>query len=61
MFAALFDWRDAVAREEDESVHYVMPRRALLALCTHMPVNMDQLVVSICLKLGSLVASILFS
>ena len=48
MFAALFDWRDVVAREEDESVHYVMPRRALLALCTHMPVNMDQLVVSSC-------------
>ena len=48
VFAALYDWRDAVARAEDESVHYVMPKRAMLSLCTHMPVNMDQLTVCLC-------------
>lgn len=45
VFAALFEWRDAVARQEDESPHYVMPKRALLALSTNMPVTMDQLTV----------------
>ncbi|KAI9221846.1 ribonuclease H-like domain-containing protein, partial [Blastocladiella britannica] len=34
---ALHAWRDALAREEDESVHYVTPNHALFALAEKMP------------------------
>lgn len=37
VFAALFAWRDAVCREEDEGVGYVLPRAALLNLAQNMP------------------------
>eukprot|EP00946_MAST-07B_sp_MAST-7B-sp1_P003722 g3722.t1 len=37
VFAALYDWRDRVAREEDESTGYVLPNRMLAKLSTLMP------------------------
>jgi hypothetical protein len=46
VFAALFEWRDKVARAEDESVHFILPRRALVSLATNLPVNAEQLMVS---------------
>ena len=44
VFAALFDWRDATARAEDESTHYVLPNRLLARLAEAAPSNVDQLV-----------------
>ena len=37
VLAALFQWRDAVARAEDESPVYVMPNRIMYRLARHMP------------------------
>jgi hypothetical protein len=36
-FAALYSWRDRTARALDESVHYVMPKAALLELSRALP------------------------
>lgn len=36
---ALFDWRDQVARKEDESVRYIMPNHLMTALSTTMPLD----------------------
>jgi len=36
---ALYDWRDKVAREEDESVQYTCPNSALLRIATARPHN----------------------
>ena len=46
-FTALFDWRDRIARQEDESVHFVMPRKALITLSTQLPVSVENLMVSV--------------
>ena len=37
VFAALYDWRDRVAREEDESTGYVLSNRMLAKLSSVMP------------------------
>lgn len=37
--AALYQWRDFMARKEDESVHFVMPNRVLINICTKMPLD----------------------
>ena len=37
VFAALYDWRDRVARDEDESTGYVLPNRMLAKLSSLMP------------------------
>lgn len=42
-FAALWQWRDAMARKEDESVWYVLPNRSLLAICIAMPLDSQSL------------------
>eukprot|EP01138_Halocafeteria_seosinensis_P002707 gb/GECG01002768.1/.p1 GENE.gb/GECG01002768.1/~~gb/GECG01002768.1/.p1 ORF type:complete len:965 (+),score=179.31 gb/GECG01002768.1/:1-2895(+) len=43
VFAALFEWRDRMAREEDESVQYTLSRRALVRLSREMPTSMREL------------------
>ncbi|CAI5706755.1 unnamed protein product [Peronospora farinosa] len=40
---ALYVWRDRVARQEDESVAYVMPNHVLMKLTKHLPVRSDEL------------------
>lgn len=42
-FAGLFEWRDATARAEDESLHYVLPNRLLVRLATERPATIDAL------------------
>ena len=37
VYAALFKWRDATARAEDESLGYVMPRELMLRLAISVP------------------------
>ncbi|KNC80183.1 hypothetical protein, variant [Sphaeroforma arctica JP610] len=39
IFKAVFDWRDSVAREEDESPAYVLPVSSLFAIATAKPVG----------------------
>jgi exosome complex exonuclease RRP6 len=39
VFKAVHRWRDDVAREEDESVHYIMANHALLSVARAMPVE----------------------
>jgi ribonuclease D len=41
---ALFRWRDLMARQLDESTRFVLPNRALQALCQHMPADMRQVI-----------------
>ena len=43
-FAAIYDWRDAVARSEDESTHYVLPNRLLARLAELRPGSVDALI-----------------
>lgn len=38
-FRSLYDWRDEVARDEDESVHYVLTNAMLLALAQNLPTD----------------------
>lgn len=38
---ALYDWRDEVARKEDESVRYIMPNHLMTALSTNMPLDVQ--------------------
>jgi len=40
---ALFCWRDALAREEDESLAYVLPNHLLLKLAQALPRSVEQL------------------
>ncbi|CAA93168.2 exosome 3'-5' exoribonuclease subunit Rrp6 [Schizosaccharomyces pombe] len=39
IYRALHDWRDSVARKEDESVRYVLPNRLLIAIAASKPVE----------------------
>ncbi|KAI8373901.1 ribonuclease H-like domain-containing protein [Blakeslea trispora] len=39
VFKALHSWRDHVARDEDESVRYVLPNHMLMALVERMPTD----------------------
>ncbi|KAK8591386.1 hypothetical protein V6N13_031432 [Hibiscus sabdariffa] len=41
--AALFDWRDFVARVEDESTGYILPNKVLLEIAKQMPVTASKL------------------
>jgi exosome complex exonuclease RRP6 len=39
VFRAVHKWRDEVAREQDDSVHYVMPNHQVFAIAKAMPLN----------------------
>ncbi|XP_073062727.1 protein RRP6-like 2 isoform X1 [Primulina eburnea] len=41
--SGLYEWRDVVARAEDESTGYVLPNRTLLELAKQMPVTASKL------------------
>ncbi|XP_031392553.1 protein RRP6-like 2 [Punica granatum] len=41
--AGLYEWRDVVARAEDESTGYILPNRTLLEIAKHMPVTTGKL------------------
>ncbi|XP_043701040.1 protein RRP6-like 2 [Telopea speciosissima] len=41
--AGLCEWRDAVARAEDESTGYILPNKALLDIARHIPLNAGKL------------------
>ena len=43
VFKAVHQWRDEVAREEDESVHHVMSKNALFNIAREMPLDMPSL------------------
>ena len=43
VFRAVHQWRDQIAREEDESVHVIMPKHVLYNLAREMPVDMPAL------------------
>lgn len=39
----LCEWRDKIAREEDESTGYILPNKALLEIARHMPLSSGKL------------------
>ncbi|KAG6619407.1 exosome complex exonuclease RRP6-like protein [Phytophthora cinnamomi] len=43
VIVALYLWRDRIARQEDESVAYVMANHVLMKLTKHLPVRSDEL------------------
>ena len=43
VFKAVHQWRDDVARQEDESVHHVMTKNALFNIAREMPLDMPSL------------------
>ena len=43
VFRAVHQWRDQIAREEDESVHVIMPKHVLYNIAREMPVDMPNL------------------
>ena len=43
VFKAIHQWRDDVARQEDESVHYIMSKNALFNIAREMPLDMPSL------------------
>lgn len=43
VFRAVHQWRDHIARKEDESVHVIMPKHVLYSLAREMPVDMPTL------------------
>lgn len=44
VFRAVHRWRDRVAREQDDSVNYVMPKHVLFSIARAMPVDMPSLI-----------------
>ena len=44
MFKRVHQWRDQIAREEDESVNYVLPNRSLINIAASLPHNMQSVV-----------------
>jgi len=40
-FRGIFSWRNAIARQEDESEHYVLPFHMLLKICAELPREMQ--------------------
>ena len=40
-YKEMFNWRDKVARTEDESIAYVLPNHMLLKICTELPREMQ--------------------
>ena len=43
VFKAVHQWRDVVARQEDESVHHIMSKNALFNIAREMPLDMPSL------------------
>ena len=43
VFKAVHQWRDKVARQEDESVHHIMSKNALFNIAREMPLDMPSL------------------
>ncbi|KAI9766470.1 MAG: exosome nuclease subunit, partial [Candelina submexicana] len=43
VFRAVHHWRDSVARREDESLHYVMPRQVMFSIARAMPLDKPSL------------------
>lgn len=43
VFKAVHRWRDTVARQEDESVHHVLPKHALFSIAREMPLDKSAL------------------
>lgn len=43
VFRAAHQWRDALARQEDESVHAIMPKHVLFNIAREMPLDMPAL------------------
>jgi len=43
VFSALYSWRDRVARQEDESLGYILSRNQLIALCEALPITVAEL------------------
>ena len=43
VFRAVHQWRDTVARNEDESVHHVMPKHVLFSIARELPVDESSL------------------
>ncbi|KAF6174765.1 hypothetical protein GIB67_031289 [Kingdonia uniflora] len=41
--SGLYQWRDAVARHEDESTGYIMPNKTLLKIAKQMPLSKEKL------------------
>lgn len=44
VFRALHEWRDRIAREEDESVGYILSNKNLMSIAERVPDNMRELV-----------------
>ena len=44
LYKELFDWRDKTARQEDESVMYVLPPHMLLKISSELPREMQGIV-----------------
>ena len=42
VFSALFEWRDKICREEDESTGYVLPKAQLVMLTQEMPGGLEK-------------------
>ena len=40
-FRQISNWRNVIARQEDESEHYVVPFHMLLKICTELPREMQ--------------------
>ncbi|KAL8822361.1 MAG: hypothetical protein Q9191_006905 [Dirinaria sp. TL-2023a] len=43
VFRAVHQWRDSIARKEDESVHAIMPKYVLLNIAREMPLDLPKL------------------
>ena len=43
VFRAVHQWRDNLARQEDESIHIVMSKNVMLSVSTEMPLDMTSL------------------
>jgi len=41
--AALHEWRDSIARQEDESTGYILPNKALIEIAKQMPTDVGHL------------------
>ncbi len=50
----LYQWRDDLARQEDESPSFVLPNRMLLSVCENLPVTTEQLL-ALCVPVPPLV------
>lgn len=44
VFRAVHQWRDKVAREQDDSIHYVMPNHQIFSIARDMPTNRAALI-----------------